>query len=196
MTIYFSNILRTLMIFGTALLLTVSAVRADVAKKTPEEIAKTIEQANLKLQLIWGTDEKVENNKFKEVSEDCKKKLSEFLKWKNYYQISARYVVANEKDQKIQMSKKCEVVISQTDDVVEATVYGEGKLVLKKKMKVTPQIPQSIGGKDEKGNAWVILISIPSEKDKQETLKNLLEKQKEKTKEKVQEKKEESTPAK
>ena len=131
------------------------------------EASKSGEDFPLKLQLIWGTDKDIKGtsveNKFKEVDPTVKERLGEFLKWKYYYEISCKRInLVDDKEQKVRMSKKCEIEIQKIEgQTVEVKLYGEDKMVVKKRAKITAKKPQSVAGKtEENSDFWCVLISV------------------------------------
>ena len=120
---------------------------------------------SLKFQLIWGTNMDLTGKKvkFKEVDDEVKRRLGEFLKWNAYYEISCQRIqLKDSNEQTVKMSKKCEIKVNRIGpNVIEAILFGEGKLLLKKKAKITKNKPHSLAGKNEaNADFWCVFISL------------------------------------
>lgn len=155
---------RSLFAFFISLALFLSCACSTVVRA---EESKNEADFPLKLQLIWGTDKDIKGtpmeNKFKEVDSTVKERLGEFLKWKYYYEISCKRVnLVDDKEKKVRMSKKCEIEIQKIEgNTVEVKLYGEDKMVVKKRAKITAKKPQSVAGKNEEtSDFWCVLISV------------------------------------
>lgn len=127
------------------------------------EDAKKVEPLPIRLQLIWGTDSKSKSGRFEEVDPAIKERLNEFLKWQYYYEISNKQVkLEDDKLQSVQMSKKCEIRIRRIENrTVEVQLYGENKLIIKKRAKISARKPQCVAGRNEvNADFWGVLISL------------------------------------
>ena len=101
---------------------------------------------SLKFQLIWGTNMDLTGKKVK-----------------FYYEISCQRIqLKDSNEQTVKMSKKCEIKVKRIGpNVIEAKLFGEGKLLLKKKAKITKNKPHSLAGKNEaNADFWCVFISL------------------------------------
>lgn len=165
--ITYRNITAMLLMF----IFTLGWNNACISAKAEEAADPTTDGFPLKLQLIWGTDTTLKTNKFKAVSPETKKKFEEFLKWENYYEISCKRInLTDDAERSIQMSDKCKIKIRKIEEkTIEVKLYGEGKLIIKKRTKITAKKPQSIAGRNEaNSDFWGIMISVDDGTDKDE----------------------------
>ncbi len=163
-------VLGTLFLCGSAHFSSLYAEEPEEAQeaKKPQEEKNINPVFPLKLQLIWGTDTNINDvehlkGKLKEVDPAVKKRLGEFLKWNYYYEISCKKADLKEpREYSVVMSKHCEIKINKIEDeIVEVKLYGNDKMVVKKKARITPGKPQSIAGKTEStAEFWCVLISV------------------------------------
>lgn len=163
-------VLGTLLLCGSTYFSNLFAEEPKDAQKAkqPQEEKNINPVFPLKLQLIWGTDTNINDvehlkGKLKEVDPAVKKRLGEFLKWNYYYEISCKKADLKEpREYSVVMSKHCEIKINKIEDeIVEVKLYGNDKMVVKKKARITPGKPQSIAGKTEStAEFWCVLISV------------------------------------
>jgi hypothetical protein len=117
------------------------------------------EDLNLKVQLIWGTNDRPgADSKDKPVDPALSKKLSSVFKWKYYYEVSAKeFKVPSRGSKRVTVSAKCEVVVKELEGPqVEVQVFGEGKHVKTVTSKLTKEETLTIAGDDKKECAWFI----------------------------------------
>jgi len=121
------------------------------------------EDMRIKAQLVWGTNqEKPEEPNVKEVAPDLRDKLRKIFKWKNYFEVSAKPIGLNNKEnKKVRMSAKCEVEIKSLGDKdVEVNLWGEGKLVVTKRLTLSRATSQAIAGDDKNDSAWFVVLTL------------------------------------
>lgn len=122
-------------------------------------------ELNLQAQLIWGTDgEKPAGKELKELDAVTRKKLKDVFKWKNYYEVNQQtFKVAASAKNRIRMSPKCEVEVenfggSAASPLVEVFLYGEGKLVVRKKQILKVGELLVLAGDDKNDTAWFVIL--------------------------------------
>lgn len=115
----------------------------------------------LQAQLVWGTDQpKPAGKNLKDIGAPLSEKLRRVFKWKNYFEVS-RQIIALPKQagQRIKMSPKCELEFSQCGpDALEIKLFGEGKLVVKKRQPLVHGEPIVLAGDDKNDTAWFVVV--------------------------------------
>jgi hypothetical protein len=117
---------------------------------------------NLQAQLIWGTNgEKPAGKDLKDLDVATLKKLRAVFKWKNYFEVDRQtFPVALSSKKRVRMSSKCEVEVQNLgDSSVEASLYGEGKLVIRSKQVLKPGEPLVLAGEDKNDTAWFVVLT-------------------------------------
>src|SRR5207247_7982185 len=98
------------------------------------------EQLRIQAQLIWGTnDDKGKDSSYKEIDPKLRSKLQAVFKWRNYFEVNQQVVsVPVNKAKKINLSTKCEAeVLNKGGSLIEAKLYGDGKLRATQRHKMT-----------------------------------------------------------
>ncbi len=151
---YMTNRFRSLWL-GCAFLCWIAAGPAQTLMAAPGEL-------NLQAQLIWGTDgEKPQDQDLKDLDLATLKKLKGVFKWKNYFEVSRQnFKVPISLKKRIRMSPKCDVEVeNQGDSAVEVNLYGEGKLVVKKKQMLKVGELLVLAGDDKNNTAWFVILT-------------------------------------
>src|SRR5258708_11656100 len=94
-------------------------------------------EIKLQTQLVWGTDDTKapEGKDYKPVEPAIQKKLKELpLKWKNYFEVRRTdFAVVPTVLKNVALSDKCALnVLSQGNDIMEVSLLGKGKEVVKR----------------------------------------------------------------
>lgn len=121
-------------------------------------------EIRLVAQLIWGTDQpKPGNAQLKDISPALRDKLRKVFKWKNYFEVHQQTItLPKQAGQKIRMSPKCELEFTDAgQQYTEVKLYGEGRLVVKKRQAIIPGEPMVVAGDDKNNNAWFVVITSP-----------------------------------
>jgi hypothetical protein len=119
-------------------------------------------ERKMEARLIWGTNgDKSPEPSHKPLEGDLAKKLNEMpLKWKNYFEVTRKVFVVNDKAYtNIVMSKKCTIEVKDKgNNNVTVKLYGEGTQV----NRIDKPLPKgeviTIGGDDKGKNAWLITV--------------------------------------
>lgn len=120
-------------------------------------------EMRLEAHLIWGTDAgKPADPKLKEVSQSTKDKLRKVFKWKDYYEVDAQdFKVPVASKKRVRMSAKCEIEVENLgDSLLEVKLYGEGKLVVKKKQALPEGELLVLAGDDKDDTAWFVILGV------------------------------------
>jgi multidrug efflux pump subunit AcrA (membrane-fusion protein) len=125
--------------------------------------APAAESGDLKLQaqLIWGTDAaKPSDTKIKDLDADTKDRLKGVFKWKNYFEVSSQsFEVGARSSKAIRMSPKCDIEVEHLGDaLVEVKLFGEGRLVVKKKQTLKAGELLVLAGDDKNNTAWFVIL--------------------------------------
>ncbi len=119
-------------------------------------------ELKLEAQLLWGTDDTKPppGKDYKPVEPELKKKLNRFLKWKNYFQVrQTNFVVAASELKRVKISEKCEIDVKNLDNnLLEVTLYGKGKEVMKRKQALPRGEIAVVGGDAPNSTAWFVVI--------------------------------------
>ena len=119
---------------------------------------------SLQAQLVWGTDGAKPNDpKLRDLDPALKKKLAGVFKWKDYYEVDRQMItVPMSSKKRVRMSPKCDVEVDNLgDSMVEVKLFGEGKLVVKKKQALKPEELLVLAGDDKDNTAWFVVLSRP-----------------------------------
>ncbi|HLH54966.1 MAG TPA: hypothetical protein VKY92_15250 [Verrucomicrobiae bacterium] len=120
-------------------------------------------ELRLQSQLIWGTDDSKppEGKDYKPVEPAIQKKLKELpLKWKNYFEVKhIDFSVTPAVMKKVPLSDKCELnVLNQANSLIEVSLIGKGKEVVKR----TQSLPKGeilvLGGNAPNATAWLVVL--------------------------------------
>ena len=114
--------------------------------------------------LIWGTNgQKPPGEKLKEVDVETKKKLKRVFKWEHYYEVEHQdFKVPISTKKRVRMSPKCEVEVENLgESSVEVKLYGEGRLVVRKKQVLEADELLVLGGDDKNDTAWFVILVTP-----------------------------------
>jgi hypothetical protein len=134
-------------------------------------VAPTVAQGDekgvkLQTQLVWGTNQdKPAGKNLKDVGSVLSEKLRKIFKWKNYFEVSRQMVdLPKQAAQRIKMSSKCELEFCQCgSDSLEVKLFGEGKLVIKKRQPLVLGEPIVLAGDDKNDTAWFVVIQAVKE---------------------------------
>ena len=122
-------------------------------------------ELHIQAQLVWGTDgDKPPDPEVKRLDEETRKKLGSVFKWKNYFEVDRQnFKVALSAKKRVRLSPKCEVEVENLGDFqVEVKLYGEGKMVVKKRQVLKAGELLILAGDDKNDNAWFVIITPSS----------------------------------
>ena len=113
--------------------------------------------------LLWGTDDSKppEGKDYKPIDQALKNKLKDLpLKWKNYFEVNRKsMVVKSGEGKKESMSDKCEIDFKNLDNnLVEVSLFGKGKEVMKRKQALPAGEVLVLGGNAPNSTAWLVLL--------------------------------------
>ena len=114
-------------------------------------------------QLVWATDgAKPVGKELKEVDTVMRKKLRGVFRWKNYYEIGRKeFRVGLAAVSRIRLSPKCEIEVEHLGKLsFEVKLFGEGKMVVKKRQGLTPGELLVLAGDDKDDTAWFVVIRL------------------------------------
>jgi hypothetical protein len=120
-------------------------------------------QIKLQTQLVWGTDDSKppDGKDYKPVDPTIQSKLKDLpLKWKNYFEVKRTdFSVTPAVTKKVMLSEKCELnVLNQTNSILEVSLIGKGKEVVKR----TQSLPRGevlvLGGNAPNATAWLVIL--------------------------------------
>jgi hypothetical protein len=120
---------------------------------------------HVQAQLVWGTDgDKPPDPEVKRLDDETRKKLGSVFKWKNYFEVERQnFKVTLAAKQKVRLSPKCEVEVENLGGAqVEVKLYGEGKMVVKKRQVLKAGELLILAGDDKNQNAWFVIITPSS----------------------------------
>ncbi len=120
---------------------------------------------HVQAQLVWGTDgDKPPDPEVKRLDEATRKKLGSVFKWKNYFEVDRQnFKVAVAAKHRVRMSPKCEVEVENLGSAqVEVKLFGEGKMVVKKRQTLKAGELLILAGDDKNQNAWFVIITPSS----------------------------------
>jgi hypothetical protein len=129
----------------------------------PQPLRAAVGELNLQAQLIWGTDgDKPRDRSLKDVDASTKEKLKKVFKWKNYFEVDTQeFKVPLSSKKRIRMSAKCEVEVeNQGDSQVEVKLFGEGKMVVRKRQALKAGELLVLAGDDKDNNAWFVILAL------------------------------------
>jgi hypothetical protein len=119
-------------------------------------------ELNLQARLIWGTDqEKPKDPKLKELDSALKDRLKGVFKWKNYFEVNLqKFAVTPEAPKTVVMSDKCKIEVQNLGEaLIEVKLFGEGKMVVKKRQPIKPGQPFVLAGDGKNDTAWFVVIT-------------------------------------
>jgi hypothetical protein len=120
---------------------------------------------HVQAQLVWGTDgDKPPDPDVKRLDEATRKKLGSVFKWKNYFEVDRQnFKVTLSTKKRVRLSPKCEVEVQNLgSSQVEVKLYGEGKMVVKKRQVLKAGELLILAGDDKNQNAWFVIITPSS----------------------------------
>ena len=137
---------------------------AFVLISLPSALAATGD-LHVQAQLVWGTDgDKPPDPDLKRLDEATRKKLGSVFKWKNYFEVDRQnFKVTLSTKKRVRLSPKCEVEVENLgDSQVEVKLFGEGKMVVKKRQVLKAGELLILAGDDKNQNAWFVIITPSS----------------------------------
>lgn len=117
----------------------------------------------LTARLVWGTDEsKPEKPGLVDVDPRLRSKLQNVFKWRNYFECHRETIaIPASSHKRATMSDQCEVEVENLGaSFVEVRLYGQHKLLVKKRQALTPGEYLLFAGDDGKSNAWFVALSL------------------------------------
>jgi hypothetical protein len=119
------------------------------------------EETTLLAQLVWATDKNAPQEKKLEVVDTATRdKLRGVFRWKEYYEIARKeFKVSSTELARVRLSSKCEIEVERLDkEIFEVKLFGEGKMVVKKKQSLKPTELLVLAGDDKDDTAWFVVI--------------------------------------
>jgi hypothetical protein len=120
-------------------------------------------ELGLRALLIWGTDgSRPTNQKLRELDPELRGKLRAVFKWKDYFEVDRQAVkVPLASKKRVRMSPKCEIEVENAgDSTIEVKLFGEGKLVVKKRQVLNPGELLVLAGEDKNDTAWFVVVHL------------------------------------
>jgi hypothetical protein len=120
--------------------------------------------------LIWGTDgPKPADPDLKDLEEDILKRLKAVFKWHAYYEVKREMLkVERAETKRVRLSRKCEIEVENLGrSVVQVKLYGEGKLVVKKKQIMRIGELLVLAGEDKNDTAWFVALRLVNEEEEE-----------------------------
>lgn len=120
-------------------------------------------EMNLKAQLVWGTDGgKPKDQTLKDLDQKTKERLKKVFKWKDYFEVDQQgFKVATASKKRVRMSSKCEIEVENLgSSTVEVKLYGEGKMVVRRKEALPEGELLVMAGEDKNDTAWFVVLSV------------------------------------
>lgn len=117
----------------------------------------------LSAQLVWATDgAKPTGKDLKEVDDVTRDKLRGVFRWKGYFEVSRKeFKVGSAAITRVRMSSKCEIEVERLGkETYEVKLFGEGKMVVKKRQSLTPGELLVLAGDDKDDTAWFVVIRL------------------------------------
>ena len=127
----------------------------------PPVLAAEAADLKLRAQLIWGTDgAKPADAQIKELDAETQDKLKGVFKWKNYFEVTARNFEVPARTRKaVRLSPKCEIEVEHLGDaLVEVKLFGEGRMVVKRKQTLKAGELLVLAGDDKNNTAWFVIL--------------------------------------
>lgn len=118
-------------------------------------------EVDLLAQLVWGTDgPKPEGKDLKDIDQAMRDKLRGVFRWKNYYEVGRKeFKVAPGNVSRVRMSPKCEIEVRNLErSTIEVKLFGEGKMVVKKRQILKPVELLVLAGDDKDDTAWFVVL--------------------------------------
>jgi len=119
----------------------------------------------LQARLIWGTDPgSTKTDGLKDLDATTKAKLKKVFKWEEYYLVQKKsFRVAPTVSHRLRMSPKCELEVQNLGrSHIEVKLFGEGKLVVRKKQVIKPGELLVLAGDDKNDTAWFVILTLQS----------------------------------
>ena len=120
-------------------------------------------EVDLLAQLVWATDgAKPAGKDLKEVDAATRDKLRGVFRWKGYFELARKeFKVAATGMARVRMSSKCEIEVEQLGkETFEVKLFGEGKMVVKKRQSLKPGELLVLAGDDKDDTAWFVVIRM------------------------------------
>ena len=121
------------------------------------------DELTLQARLIWGTDPGATQTKgLKDLDAATKAKLKKVFKWEEYYLMHQKTVrVTPAVSQRLRMSTKCELEVHNLGrSHIEVKLFGEGKLVVRKKQVIKAGELLVLAGDDKNNTAWFVILTL------------------------------------
>ncbi len=120
-------------------------------------------ELRLEARLVWGTDDPKppEGKNYNPVGPEISKKLKELpLKWANYFEVSRRsFGVPPAATKREPVSEKCELVVRNLgNSMVEVSLIGKGKEVMKRSQALPKGEMLVLGGNAPNSTAWLVIL--------------------------------------
>lgn len=117
----------------------------------------------LQAQLVWATDgTKPAGKELKELDSATRDKLRGVFRWKEYLEISKQeFQVTTAVLSRVRLSPKCEIEVERFgQETFEVKLFGEGKMVVKKRQSLKPAELLVLAGDDKDDTAWFVVIRL------------------------------------
>ena len=121
------------------------------------------DEVKLEAVLIWGTDGGRPNDpKLKELGGETKAKLKGVFKWKDYFEVDRQsFKVPSGEKKRVRMSSKCEIEVENLgESTMEVKLFGEGRLVVRKKQALPAGDLLVLAGDDKNDTAWFVVLAV------------------------------------
>lgn len=133
----------------------------------PSSLAGGEEGVVLQAQLVWATEgEKPSEKDYKQVDAVTRNKLRGVFRWREYYEIARKeFTVLAKEISRVRLSPKCEIEVERlARETFEVKLFGEGRMVVKKRQSLKPAELLVLAGDDKNDTAWFVVIRMKSEK--------------------------------
>jgi hypothetical protein len=121
------------------------------------------DEVGLQAQLVWATDgTKPAGKELKELDAATRDKLRGVFRWKEYLEISKKdFKVTAAVLSRVRLSPKCEIEVERFgQETYEVKLFGEGKMVVKKRQSLKPAELLVLAGDDKDDTAWFVVIRL------------------------------------
>jgi hypothetical protein len=121
------------------------------------------DEAELQAQLVWATDgTKTAGKELKELDAATRDKLRGVFRWKEYLEISKKdFKVTAAVLSRVRLSPKCEIEVERFgQETFEVKLFGEGRMVVKKRQSLKPAELLVLAGDDKDDTAWFVVIRL------------------------------------
>ncbi len=118
---------------------------------------------HLLAQLVWATDgPKPADKELKEADVIVRARLRGVFRWKNYYEVGRKQLkLGSPGFSRVRLSPKCEIEVEHFGKAnFEVRLFGEGKMVVKKRQSLTPGELLVLAGDDKDDTAWFVVIRL------------------------------------